>query len=269
MQVNEYLMESEEEAFRLDIKTNSQVVEKQALWAGITAGMHVADICCGSGKTTSILHKLIQPGGIVIGLDGSEKRIEYAKEHYSAKGIEFKCGDIRNPLDDLGMFDFAWVRFLLEYYLSSSFDIVKNVSEFVKPGGILCLIDLDHNCLSHFGLSPRLEKTIFAIQKFLEEKVNFDTYVGRKLYSFLYDLGYQDINVEVAAHHLIFGELKDADAFNWMKKFEVISRKINFHFEEYDGGYEEFMEEFKKFFADPRRFTYTPVICCRGRKPIT
>ncbi|MBW2100511.1 MAG: methyltransferase type 11, partial [Deltaproteobacteria bacterium] len=40
-------------------------------------------------------------------------------------------------------------------------------------------------------------------------------------------------------------------------------------FDEYEGGYEEFFEEFKRFFADPRRFTYTPVISCRGCKPVT
>ncbi|SNQ60983.1 conserved hypothetical protein [Candidatus Methanoperedens nitroreducens] len=262
-------MENEEEAFRLDIKTNSRVVERQALWAGIKPGMHVADLCCGAGKVTSILHKLVQPGGVAIGLDGSEKRIEYAKEHYNDNGIKFEHRDIRNLLDDVVVFDFVWMRFLLEYYLSSSFDIVKNVTKIVKPGGILCLVDLDYNCLSHFGMSPKLERTIFAVMKYLEKNADFDPYAGRKLYSFLYDLGYQDINIDVTAHHLIFGELTDIDAFNWMKKFEVISKKVNFNYEEYEGGYEEFLEEFNRFFVNPRRFTYTPVICCRGRKPAT
>ena len=263
----EYLMENEEEAFRLDIKTSSKVVEQQALWAGIKPGMHVADMCCGSGKVTSILHKLVQPGGVVIGFDGSEKRIEYAKERYNDKGITFKRRDIRKSLGGEEMFDFVWMRFALEYYLSNSFDIVKNVTKTIKPGGILCLVDLDHNCLSHFGISPRLERTIFAVIKYLEENADFDPYAGRKLYSFLYDLDYQDINVDVTAHHLIFGELNDIDAYNWTKKFEVISKKVNFNYEEYDGGYEEFLGEFNRFFVDPRRFTYTPVICCRGRKP--
>jgi len=269
MQDFEYLMESDQEAYRLDIKTDSKVVKKQALWAGIKQGMRVADICCGSGKTTSILHKLVQRGGIVIGVDGSEKRIEYAKEHYGVKGIEFKCKDIRWPLDDLGTFDFVWVRFVLEYHLSNSFDIVKNLSKIVRPGGILCLIDLDYNCLSHYSLSQRLEKALFAAIKKVEEKANFDPYAGRKLYSYLYKLGYQDIDVDVAAHHLIFGELKNADAFNWMKKIEVVAKKLNYGFEEYEGGYEEFRKEFNNFFTDPGRFTYTPLISCRGRKPLS
>lgn len=106
MQSNEYLylMENEKETYRLDIKTDSKVVKKQALWAGIKSGMYVADICCGSGRTTSMLHKLVQPSGIVVGLDGSEKRIEYAKEHYGVKDIRFECRDIRKPLGDLGFY---------------------------------------------------------------------------------------------------------------------------------------------------------------------
>lgn len=268
MHDNEYLMENDEEVIRLDKKTDTKVVENQALWAGIKPGMRVADICCGSGKTTSVLYKLIQPGGIAVGVDGSKNRIEYARAHYHVQGLEFQCKDIRESLDELGVYDFVWVRFLLEYYLANSFDIVKNISRIVKPGGILCLIDLDHNCLNHFALSPRLERTIFTIIKYLEEKANFDPYAGRKLYSHLFTLGYHDINVDVAAHHLIFGKLKDIDEFNWIKKIEVVSRKMPYTFEEYDGGYEEFLEEFNRYFNDPGRFTYTPVILCRGKKPI-
>lgn len=267
MQNNEYLMESDEEALRLDIKTDIEVVEKQALWAGIKPGMRVADICFGSGKTTSVLYQLVQPGGEVVGIDGSEERIKYAKEKYSVEGIEFKCRNILEPLDDLGTFDFVWVRFVLEYYLKNSFDIVKNISRIVKPGGILCLIDLDYNALTHYELPERLEKTIYSIMDILQAEKNFDPYTGRKLYSFLYDLGYQDIDVDVAAHHLIFGRLKDDDASNWMKKVEVISKKTGYLFEEYEGGCEEFLDEFNRFFTDPRRFTYTPAILCRGVKP--
>jgi len=49
-----YLMESDEEALRLDIKTVPALVEAQARWAGIEPGMRVADLGCGAGKTTSI-----------------------------------------------------------------------------------------------------------------------------------------------------------------------------------------------------------------------
>lgn len=264
-----YIMESDEESFRLDLKTDGKIVENQALWAGIKPGMRVADLGFGSGKTTFYLHKLVQPSGEVVGLDIAEERIKYAQRHYFEKGIEYICRDIRKPLEDLGMFDFIWVRFVLEYYRSESFDIVKNISDILKPGGIICLIDLDYNCLNHFGLSKKLKKTLHGLTKAMEKNADFDPYVGIKLYSFLYDLGYQDIDVSLAPHHLIFGKLNEIDAFNWTKKVEIAVKRLGYDFKEYKGGYEEFFEEFVRFFSDPRRFTYTPLISCRGCKPDT
>ena len=42
-----YLMESEAEAIRLDVKTDGRAVERQARWAGLKPGMRVADLGCG------------------------------------------------------------------------------------------------------------------------------------------------------------------------------------------------------------------------------
>jgi SAM-dependent methyltransferase len=264
-----YLMESDEEAFRLDLKTNSQVLETQALWAGIKPGMRVADIGCGSGRTTFFLNKLIQPGGQIVGVDSSDVRLNYAREHYSDATIEYVCKDIIESLDDLDHFDFIWSRFLLEYFRSNSFDVVKNFCTILKPGGILCLIDLDCNCLRIYGLTERLQNAVVGILNALEKNADFDPYVGLKLYSYLYDLKFEDIDVTVSPHNLIFGQLKEADAYNWTQKVKVAAKNSGYPFDEYPGGFGEFLEEFKISFADPRRFTYTPLICCRGKKSLS
>ncbi len=267
MRDRRYLMESDEEALRLEMKVDREAVEKQGLWAGIKPGMRVADIGCGSGKPTYYLNKLVQPNGKAIGIDNSAHRIKYANENYSDTNIKYYCRDICEPLDDIGEFDFVWVRFVLEYYRAASFEIVKNISRILKPGGILCLIDLDHNCLNHYGHSAKFEKTIIGVMKTLEENADFDPYAGRKLYSYLFDLGYEEININLTPHHLIYGSLKERDAFNWMKKAEVAAQNSGYEFEEYEGGFKEFFEDFKQFFYSKRRFTYTPVISCRGQKP--
>jgi len=266
MHQTQYIMEHDEEAIRLDIKTDIKTVNRQALWAGLQPGMRVADIGCGSGITTSFLHKMVQPDGEIIGIDFSETRIRHAIGHYGRNGIDFICKDIHEPLHGLGEFDFIWVRFLLEYHRSRSSDIVNNLLGSLKAGGILCLIDLDYNCLSHFGLSPRLQNSINGIMETLEKSFDFDPYAGRKLYSYLYDIGCKDIDVDITYHHLIYGELNETDAYNWTKKVEVAAKTSGYSFDEYKGGYDEFFEEFKSFFSDPRRFTYTPIISCRGRK---
>ena len=268
MRQSHYIMEHAEEASRLDLKTGSEAICRQALWAGIQPGMRVADVGCGSGKTTFYLHKLIQPGGKIVGIDASDSRILHANEHYREDRISFVCKDFYQPLHELGGFDFIWVRFVLEYHRSKCRDIVANLSEILNPGGILCLIDLDHNCLNHFGLSARLEKAIYGVMETLKMENDFDPYVGRKLYSFLYDLGFDDIAVDVDHHHLIYGKLSEIDEYNWTKKVEVAARESGYRFDDYDGGFDEFLEDFKRFFADPRRFTYTPLIACRGRKSL-
>ncbi len=162
MHHSSYLMENEEEILRQELKTDCDSVTRQALWAGLEPGMRVADLGCGTGKTTFCLHKLIQPGGTVVGVDLSGERIGFAEKQYGREGIEFCRRDIREPLDDLGQFDFVWLRFVLEYHRERSLDIVRNVSAMLRPGGILCLIDLDYNCLNHWphwkrtGISTRM-----------------------------------------------------------------------------------------------------------------
>ena len=262
-----YLMESAEENLRLDLKTDEERLKKQVRWAGVEAGMRVADIGCGSGKTTFFMQQLVAPEGESLGLDISKPRIAFAREHYSAPGLQFVCRDVFDPLDDLGSFDFVWSRFLLEYHRVRCGEIVEKLATLVKPGGILCLADLDYNCLTHYGFPERLVLAIQGLIGTVERRAGFDPYVGRKLYAYMYDLGFEDIEVTMIPHHLIFGDLNEVDSFNWTQKLLVAGKRVGYAFPEYNGDFEAFREEFLRCFADPRRFTYTPLICCRGRRP--
>lgn len=264
-----YLMESEEEAIRLDVKTDGRTVEKHARWAGLRRGMRVADMGCGSGKTTFHLNRLVQPNGQTIGVDIAAQRIDYARAHYQAPELEFFVKDIREPLDELGLFDFIWVRFVLEYYRAQSFDLARHLSRSLKPGGTMCLIDLDCNCLRFFGFPQRLERAVQCMMARLEERRNFDPYVGVKLYAYLYDLGFEDIQVMVAPHNLIYKTFKENEKFNWKKKAEIAAIKSGYEFSEYPGGYKEFLAELDAACSDPRSFTYTPLVVCCGRKSET
>jgi len=270
-QTNSYLMENLEEAIRLEIKTDPEAVRKQALWCGLKPGLRVLDAGCGTGKIASIFHEMIQPGGRILGVDYSEERIHYAQQHYGRKsGIDFQFHDLRDPLDGVGLFDLIWVRFVLEYYRLESPDIVRNLTACLKPGGYLCLLDLDHNCLNHYELPAKMEDILFQLMDMVEQEYNFDPYSGRKLYAYLYDLGFEDIQLDLMAHHLIYGKISNEDLFNWSKKAEVASMKTRRElFENYPGGQDAFFADFTKFFLDPRRFTYTPLILCKGMKPLS
>jgi ubiquinone/menaquinone biosynthesis C-methylase UbiE len=260
---SDYLMENEREAIRLDVKTDPERVREQALWAGLKPGMRAADIGCGIGKTTFILNELVQPGGETVGVDFSDSRINAARKAYPSPTISYEIKDVRGDLRDLGKFDFIWVRFLLEYFRSESFEIVKNLTGILKKGGILCLIDLDCNCMNFHGASPKLEMAFARALGSLQDRGNFDPFVGRKLYSYLYDLKYGDIQVDISSHHVVYGELNDADALNWLTKIETMAGKGYVDFSEF-GGFRGFSKEFRKFINDPRRFIYSPLVKCRG-----
>ena len=75
-----YLMENQDECLRLEIKTDPDVVKRQAAWAGIGPGMRVLDVGCGSGITTAAIADLVGENGHVTGLDFSEERLQIARE---------------------------------------------------------------------------------------------------------------------------------------------------------------------------------------------
>ena len=268
--LNSYLMENLDEIFRLEIKTDPEAVRKQALWCGLSPGLRVLDAACGTGKATSILHEMLQPGGAVVGVDYSEERVHFANQHYGhIPGIDFRVHDLIDPLDRYGLFDLIWVRFVLEYHRKEGPDIVRNLTASLKPGGYLCLLDLDHNCLNHYELPAQMEDILFKLRAVVSEKYNFDPYAGRKLYSYLYDLGYENIEMDLMPHHLIYGKAGEVDVYNWIKKAEVASVKGREVLETYPGGGKDFFSDFIRFFNDPRRFTYTPLVLCKGMKPLS
>ena len=265
----DYVMENGEESLRLELKTDPEAVRQQAMFCGVKPGLRVLDAGCGPGKTSLILYEMIQPGGELLGVDYSEVRICHATLHYGGKpGIGFRVHDLRDPIKT-DPFDLIWVRFVLEYNRKERLQIIRNLASVLNPGGQLCLLDLDHNAINHYGMPEILYKTLLELMRVAETKHNFDPYAGRKLYTALFDLGFEDIQVKLTPHHLIYGEATKVDAFNWHKKAEMATKRAASITEKYPGGPEKFVFDFDRFFGDPRRFTYTPLIICKGKKPVS
>ena len=267
MKFQPYLMESSSEIRRLEMKTDFESLKQQALWAGLKEGMKVLDIGCGSGITSSYLAEITGEEGSVTGIDASDERIAHAEREYGKSNLHFIRQDIYEPMDYTDKFDFIWVRFFLEYHRSRSADIVRKLKELLAPGGIMCLVDLDHNAMNHYEMPEKLEKALWGMMQKLQTEKDFDPYAGRKLYSYLFDLGFDDIDVKLEPHHLIFGEAGETDLYNWTQKILIAGKNSEYEFSEYPDGWDGFFKEFGRFFSDPRRFTYTPLITCRGVKP--
>ena len=254
-----YLMEHCEEGTRLVRKTRAERVVDQACWAGLAPGMRVLDVGCAAGYTTSLLAKI---SGGADGLDHSADRIDAAREAYPE--CTFHRKDIYGSLDDLGGYDFIWIRFFLEYHRKESFTLLKKLSSHLNENGILCVGELDHHSLNHHPLPDRMARTLAGLSEHLQLHADWDPYAGRKLYTHLFDLGLSEIEVRIDPHHLIYGEMESVQESDWLTKLNVAAAGSGYAFPEYTGGFDEFLEDARGLLTDKRRFTYTPIILCRG-----
>ena len=107
--------------------------------------MRIADIGAGEG-TLSLL--LAQRAEHVIGIDNSEKMVDYAKsvaQRSGLKNIEFRLGDLEEvPLPDASV-DLALFSQSLHHALHPQ-KAVHEASRILKPGGRIVILDLQrHN----------------------------------------------------------------------------------------------------------------------------
>jgi demethylmenaquinone methyltransferase/2-methoxy-6-polyprenyl-1,4-benzoquinol methylase len=113
-----------------------RLVERARLQPGGSA----LDVASGTGKVAADLHRRVQPGGRVLGVDLSPGMTAVAQTHFAGRaGLEFRVGDaLALPTED-GAFDAATIAFgmrnLPDYRRG-----FEEMARSVRPGGrVLCL----------------------------------------------------------------------------------------------------------------------------------
>src|SRR5947209_5704550 len=84
-------------------------------FAGLKRGDRVLDVGCGVGDVALIAARIVGPTGFVLGVDRSEKALDYARGRAEAGGfgwLSFETGDL-NKLDMLQTCDVLTGRFIL------------------------------------------------------------------------------------------------------------------------------------------------------------
>lgn len=138
------------ELSRLQAQARLDIEAERAMWkqAGLEPGMRVLDLGCGPGVVSCSL-ALEVAGGSVLGLDLSESLLASAEATRARLGIEnlqFARGDIYDlPLEE-NYFDFVYARFLFQH-LSDPAKALQNILRVLKPGGKICLLDVDDRFL--------------------------------------------------------------------------------------------------------------------------
>jgi demethylmenaquinone methyltransferase/2-methoxy-6-polyprenyl-1,4-benzoquinol methylase len=108
--------------------------------AGLRPGGSALDVASGTGKVAADLHRRVQPGGRVLGVDLSPGMTAVAKRRYADRpGLTYVVGDaLALPTDDAS-FDAATIAFgmrNLPDYRQGFAEMARSV----RPGGrVLCL----------------------------------------------------------------------------------------------------------------------------------
>jgi 2-polyprenyl-3-methyl-5-hydroxy-6-metoxy-1,4-benzoquinol methylase len=112
--------------------------------AGVAPGMHILDAGCGAGDVSFLAASIVGPAGSVLGVDRSGESIRLARQRTESAGlsnVKFMEADL-TTLVLAENFDALVGRFVL-LYLKNPSSILRRLSGFVRPGGLVVFQEMD------------------------------------------------------------------------------------------------------------------------------
>lgn len=178
---------------RLQKQAGLGIEAERAMWkmAGLQDGMSVLDLGCGPGVVACSLATEI-PNGHVVGVDLSDELLSQAvanQRNLGVQNLSFMPGNIYDLSFDEGTFDFVYARFVFQH-LKDPQAALKNIFRVLKPGGRVCLMDVDDH---FFVLSPepKLFRKFHEAAILLQRDDGGNREMGREFYRLLSECGFQ------------------------------------------------------------------------------
>ncbi len=184
-----------EELERLKLQATIALDLEKEAWreSGLQPGMNVLDLACGPGFTACELAK-VAGNGQVTGVDINEELIATAHQAKESEGVEnvsFQLGNLYELDLPENSFDFVYARFVFQH-LEKPKLALSNVWKILKPGGTLCILDIDDNWTS---FSPESDAFVKFIRKAGagQKRKGGNRLIGSQLFGLLTKAGYQNV----------------------------------------------------------------------------
>jgi len=164
---------------------------------GLRDGQDVLDLACGPGVISRLIAET-HPASRVTAMDLNGDLLDAARREAAAAGLErisFVQGDVYAPPLEQGRFDFIYARLLFQH-LEDPLRALQAVRALLKPGGRLCIMDIDDAWLT---LVPEPEgfKAFTDAAARAQARQGGNRHIGRELGRLLEAAGYSDVGVHV------------------------------------------------------------------------
>lgn len=149
--------------------------------AGIKPGMRVLDVGCGAGDVSFLAASLVGPEGAVIGVDKSPEATALASQRVQAAGLT----NVHFITQDLSTFTMdepvdALIGRLVLMYFADPAVILRRLTRFLKPGGVVVFHELDTSGSKSEPVCELFTTTVERIEQTLT-RAGADIKMGLKL----------------------------------------------------------------------------------------
>jgi len=224
---------------------------------GLSKGMSVLDVGCGSGVVTLEIAKFVFPGQVV-GIDRDQNLVEQAKQrHGSEPNLQFSTDDILSPKIN-NSFDFVYCRFVL-WAVPDRDLALHNMIKLARHGGVICAQEPDAGGVIYWPDIPAHRQYWDGRIKYHQDREDgIDPTLGRKLYALFTQIGLTDIRVGVSALY--------KENFDWQTS---VQNYVGPGADAIKAGYidERVLNERAEWAKNPLSFMMFPTILVSGRKP--
>src|SRR5262245_27813438 len=150
--------------------------------AGISRGMCVLDVGCGSGDVAFLAADLVGPSGKVVGVDRERRAVDWAKARANSQAItnvNFVEGDPADMEFDQ-KFDAIVGRLVLMYY-PDPVGALRKLTRHVRPEGLIVFQEMDMSNARSLPVARVFERSVAWIKQTLNAS-GARTQLGLELY---------------------------------------------------------------------------------------